>query len=209
MSRLPRLGPAAGRRTRLLLMGMVLAGMTAITAGVTYGAFTRATGNASNTVSAGTVTLGDNDGGAAALSLSSAIGGASTTNCIQVTATGSLPSDVRAYAGVTGTLAPYLRLKVTRGTDPSPSFGSCTGFTADSCNYQGAGAGVLYDGLLSAYPASYAAAAVDPGTCAGAAESWTTGEAHSYKLEVSFAGTDSTAEGKSSTATFRWEARNQ
>ena len=193
----------------MVLVGMVLAGMAAITAGVTYGAFSRATGNPSNTVSTGSVTLADNDGGTAALSLSSARPGASDVSCIQVTATGSLGAGVRTYADLTGTLAPYLRLKVTRGTDPSPSFDSCTGFVADSCNYQGAGAGVLYDGALNSYPSSYATALVDPGNCSGGAETWTASEQHSYKLEVSFAGTDSAAEGRSSTATFKWEARNQ
>ena len=51
---------------------------------------------------------------------------------------------------------------ITRGTIATPTFDSCTGFTADAANYIGAGAGVIYDGKLADYPTSYAAGIVDP-----------------------------------------------
>ena len=50
---------------------------------------------------------------------------------------------------------------MTRGTDSSPSFASCANFTADSTNYIGSGAGVIYSGNLSAFW-------IDPSGVAGA-----------------------------------------
>jgi hypothetical protein len=132
--------------------------------------------------------------------------GAGDTSCIKVTYGGSLASDVRLYSTVTGSLAPYLSLQVVRGTDSSPTFDSCTNFTPDATNYIGSGAGVIYDGTLSAFPATWTAGLVDP--TSGSPESWTTGEAHSYKLVVTLVN-DPAAQGLSSNATFTWEARNQ
>ena len=81
----------------------------------------------------------------------------------------------------------------------------CTNFTADSTNYIGSGAGVIYAGLLSAYPTTYGAGIVDP--TSGSPETWTTSEAHSYEFVISL-NNNAAAQGLSSTATFTWEARN-
>jgi hypothetical protein len=161
--------------------------------------------SAGNVFAAGTVSVSDNDSGAAGLSLSSALPGNSDTSCIRVTYGGSLDAALRLYADVSGGLAPYLSLTVTRGTDASPAYDSCASFTPDGTNYQGAGPGVVYSGLLSAYPTSYDAGVVDPPT--GPVETWTAGEARSYKLTVTL-GEDPAAQGLSASATFRWEARN-
>ena len=188
------------RRVLLSLLVVGVAGAVAVVG--TWSAFSATTGNAGNSFSAGTVHLTDNDAGAAMLSLSNARPGDATTGCILVTYGGTLDADVRLHGAISGDLAPYLNLTVTRGTDSAPSFSSCTGFTADSTNYIGAGPGVIYSGPLSGYPAGWDAGTADPDT------TWTAGESRSYRLRVELAN-DENAEAKTASATFRWEARNE
>jgi hypothetical protein len=135
--------------------------IAAASAAAAYAAFSASTSTAGSSFAAGTVALTDNDGGAAVLSLSSALPGATDTGCIRASYSGSLQSTVRHHAAVTGSLAPYLSLKVTRGSGAS-GFDNCTGFTPDATDYLGAGAGVIFDGKLSSYPGSYGAGIVDP-----------------------------------------------
>lgn len=192
---------------RRVLLAWLAAGVVgAVAIGVTFAKFAATTSNPNDSFATGTVIITDNDAGGTMLSLSSAKPGNSTTGCIKVTYTGSLDSTVVLYGTVTGSLAPYLQLTVTRGTDSAPSFASCTNFTADATNYIGAGAGVIYSGLLSAYPANYAAGIVDP--TSGSPATWSTNSAHSYKFVVSL-NNNPAAQGLSSTATFTWEARNK
>jgi hypothetical protein len=184
---------------------MLAVGLVALATTASYSAFSRSTANPGNSFAAGTVTVSDNDAGAAMLSLSSAQPGNSDTSCIRVLYSGSLDATIRLYATVSGSLAPYLALTVTRGTDASPAFDSCSSFTADTTNYLGSGAGVIFSGLLSAFPTSYSAGIVDP--LSGAPETWTTSEVHSYRVTISL-NNDPAAQGLSATASFVWEARN-
>lgn len=194
------------RKRSLLLPLAVLALAALVSETATYAMFNGKTANNSSTVASGTVVLSDNDAGGAVISLAGAMPGNSNTGCIAVTSTGSLASTVRLYATVTGTLAPYLTLTVTRGTIASPTFPSCTGFSADATNYLGSGAGVIYTGTLSAYPTTYASGIVDPK--AATPETWTTNEVHVYQFAITLAN-NGAAQGLSSTATFRFEAQNQ
>lgn len=186
-----------GARVRAALVAMVLCGAAAITGGVTYGAFATSTSNGPNSLATGSVTLGDNDAGAAMLSLTSARPGATDTGCIRLTHTGTIGSEVRHYATVAGALAAQLQLRVTRGSDSSPSFDSCVGFQADARDYFGKGAGVIYDGPLSGLPATHAAGIVDPadvpGTGSPPTETWDASEAHSYRYALTLGG-DATTE---------------
>lgn len=191
---------------KILLTLLVLGGVAAVTGAATYSAFSSQTTSAVNSFSAGTVRLDDNDLGGAMLSLSDAQPGASDTSCILVTYSGSLSSTVKLYGSVAGTLAPYLTLTITRGDDPSPVFDDCVGFQADATDYIGAGQGVVYQGAVSSFPASYATGLVDP--ISSSPETWTTGEARTYRFVVSLAD-DNGAQGRSATASFTWEARNQ
>lgn len=194
------------RRSRQILSSLVVLGITgAVIAAATYAAFSATTTSASNAFAAGTVSVGDNDAGAAVISLAAAAPGASSTGCVAVTYTGSLDAGVRLYAAIAGTLGPYVTLTVTRGTQAAPAFNSCTGFTADATNYAGLGAGVLYSGPLSSFPATYAAGIVDPVTATP--ETWTTGETHVYRFVATLINDDN-AQGKSGTASFTWEAQN-
>jgi hypothetical protein len=173
----------------------------------TYSAFSSTTTNSANLFTAGTVNLADNDGGSTALlGLSNAKPGDSDTGCINVSYDGTLDSTVRLYANVTGALPQYLTLTVTRGTDPSPSFDSCAGFTPDGTNYIGAGNGVVYSGTLAAFPASYASGLVDP--IPASPETWSNPESHSYRFTITLQNDDA-AQGLNGSADFTWEARNQ
>lgn len=197
-------------RARRLLVSAVVVGALGIVTGVaTYAAFSGTTSNATNSFQVGTVTMTDNDGGTGAiLSLSNALPGASATGCIEVTYTGSLDSDVKMFGSLSGALGDYLTLKVTRGTDSGSTFPGCGSFTPDTRDYIGQGAGVIYHGTLSSFPASYAAGITDPDNGTGGTETWTTSEKHAYKLEVTLQN-NTAAEGQSATAGFTWEARNQ
>jgi len=172
----------------------------------TWSAFNQTSASPGNSVATGTVVLGDNDAGSALLSLSNAAAGATATSCIKVTYTGTLPANVRLYGAVGGTgLASYLTLTITRGTfSGTPAAKSCTGFTADTTNY-GSGAGIVYTGLLSAFPTTTAAAVLEPK--AAAPEEWTTNETHGYKLTVTL-GNNAAMSGKNATADFTWQAFN-
>jgi hypothetical protein len=191
-------------RRLLASLALLLAVGLAVGAG-TYSAFFSSPENGGNAFAAGTVYISDNDAGVAMLSLVNAVPTNSDTSCLKVTYAGSLPSTVRLYGTTSGALAPYLTLVVTRGTNTAPSFDSCTGFTADSTNYIGAGNGIVYSGVLSAYPTA-GSPLIEP--TAGAPETWTTSEVHSYRFVITLAN-NVAAQGQSASATFTWDARNQ
>ncbi len=198
--------PRRRRSLRTVLLTALVVGILGSVAGIgSYSAFTATATNTGNSFAAGTVVIADNDSGGFMLALANAKPTDADTSCIHVTYTGSLASSVRLYSTQTGTLGGYLTLTITRGTDSSPSFDSCTNFTADATNYIGQGAGVIYSGNLSGFPTTYAGGLVDP--LAGSPESWTTNEAHSYKFTVTLQDVNA-AQGLSGTAGFTWEARN-
>jgi hypothetical protein len=196
------------RLRRLGALGL-LALLVPAAGGITYAAYTATSASNSNLAGAGSVKLSDNGNGSSLVSLSGAVPGDTTSACIKVTYDGSLPATVRLHGTTTGSgLDQYLDLKVTRGTyTPSdPAFTSCTNFQADGTNYIGAGNGVIYNGTLQGFPDDYASGLVDPQS--GSPESWTTGEAHVYRIDVTLQN-DFAAQNKDAAQTFRWEARNQ
>ena len=196
--------PAPRRRLRQLSLTIATTVLLVATVGATRAAFSVSASSAGNSFAAGTVTIGDNDVGGTALTLSAASPGTTDTSCLLVSYGGSLPSTVKLHATVTGALAPYVLLTVTRGTDSTPAFDACGGFTADTTNYVGMGAGVVYSGPLNGYPSSYATGLADPPS---GAVTWTQGTSRSYRLAVTLTN-NTAAQGQSAAATFRWEARN-
>jgi predicted ribosomally synthesized peptide with SipW-like signal peptide len=194
-----------GRRLHRKILGsMVVLGLVGVVAGVgTWSAFSATTANTGNSFSAGTVVLADNDSGAMFVNLTGLKPGDSYTNCIRVDYTGSLAANVKLYGTTGGTgLDPYLNLTVTRGT--AGAWNTCAGWTADSTDYIGSGAGVIYSGTLQGFADSYAAGLVD---APGATESWTNAESHYYRFNITVADNNA-AQGLTATQTFTWEARN-
>jgi predicted ribosomally synthesized peptide with SipW-like signal peptide len=195
--------------SRRFALTVAAIGLVCVLAGAqTWAAYRDTTASAANSFATGTVVLADNDSGTAMLSLSNALPGATDAACITVSYTGSLASAVRLYGTTTGSgLDAYLDLKITRGSfsGAPPAFDSCATFNADATDYAGSGSGVIYNGTLAAFPDDYAAGRVDP--LPAGPETWTTGETHVYKLEVTLQNNPA-AEGKAATQTFTWEARN-
>jgi hypothetical protein len=204
----------AGAHKKTLRRGVagaiVAALIVALLVSGTGASFTDTTGNDGNQASAASVSITDNDDGQRLLSLSGMKPGDTVTACIKVTYTGSAAADVRLYGATSGTgLDQYTSLQITRGTysSPEPSFGSCTNFNADSTTYvTGQAAGVMYVGTLAGLPTSWATGLADPSS--GTPETWTTNEAHVYKLQVTL-GDNAAAVSKNATQTFTWEAQNQ
>lgn len=193
-------------RTKVLRTLGVLAALAALAASGVFSAFSSQTDNPGNVVTAGSVTLADNDGGSALYSLTAAKPGDSTTSCIRVVYNGTLDSTVKLYTPSSiGDLGPYVDLKIEPGTQATPSFPSCTDFTAD------AGA-ALFDGTLASFAGthgSYANGLADnPGT---SATKWVTDDAVVYRVTATFAASaPDDAQGDSTGAhSLRWEARNQ
>jgi hypothetical protein len=195
----------AGRiGVKLAATAAVLAVCGLLASAATWSNLNSTATNPSNSFAAGTVAIGSNFG-SSVLSVTNAKPGPVATGCILVTYTGTLPANVKLYGTGGGTgLNQYLTVVVTRGTFSStPSAGSCTGFTADTTNYISQGAGVMYSGTVANYPASAAAAQVDP--TAASPESWATGEAHAYEFQFTLANTTA-AQGLTGTETFTFEA---
>ena len=191
------------RRAPVLLMAAVAAAVTCVGA---YAAFKAVLSNSGNSYASGRVALSDNAAGTAMFTtLTSAKPTDSETSCIRVRFDGSLDSTVRLYGTISGTLAPYLTLTVTRGTDANPVFDDCSTFVADSTNYIGSGAGVIYSGALGSFPATYASGLVDP--TSGSPETWSQNEVHIYKFVLTL-GSNTAGQGQTASAGFTWEARN-
>jgi hypothetical protein len=190
-------------------IAVAVAALVPAAGAATYAAFVATTSNPGNRVEAGSVKLSDNGDGSALVSLASAVPGDTISACVKVTSGGSLNSTVRLHGTTTGGgLDQYLDLKVTRGTfSPStPAYRSCGNFQADGTDYIGAGNGVIYNGTLQGYPDDYASGLVDP--TSGAPETWSSGEAHVYRFDVTLQ-QNFAAQGQDAAQTFRWEARNQ
>jgi predicted ribosomally synthesized peptide with SipW-like signal peptide len=194
--------------TRSLLAVVAIALVAALARAGTWAAYSADTMSTGNSFASGTVALTDNDSDTSKLSLTAAKPGDADSGCIVVTYTGTLDSAVRLYGTTTGSgLDAYLDLTVTRGTFPGtpPAFDSCTNFAADATDYLGSGRGVIYSGTLQGFPDDYAAGRVDP--LAAGPETWTNGESHVYKLEVTLQN-NLAARSLNAVQTFTWEARN-
>jgi hypothetical protein len=194
------------RVRRLALFSMLVAAGAGGACMGAYAAYRATVANSGNTFAAGSVALSDNDSGTAMFtSLTAASPSDSETSCIKVRSDGTLASNVRLYGSIGGALAPYLTLTVTRGTDPTPAFDTCTTFAPDATNYIGSGSGVIYSGALGSFPTTYSGGIVDP--TSGSPEAWTQNEEHVYKFVVTL-GSNTAGQGQIVTAGFTWEARN-
>lgn len=193
-------------RVTLSLLLLTLLGNLGVLA--TSAAFAGATSNPGNVFEAGTVTIRDNDADGAVLSMANIKPADSQAGCIKVTYDGSLPASVRLYGTTGGTgLDEFLTLKVTRGRfTTTPSFNSCANFEADATDYLGQGSGVIYAGTLRGFADDHASGIRDPHV--DAAATWTDGEAHVYRFEVTLQDNDA-AQGLTATQRFTWEARSK
>jgi hypothetical protein len=191
--------------TKVLLTALCVGALGSFAAMGVFGAFSATTTNAGNTITAGTVAIADNDAGAAMYSITNAKPGESVSKCIKVTYTGSLDADVHIYTSSTiGALGQYVELTITPGSQTTPTFPSCTGFTPDS-------GGALYTGTLANFATTkntYANGVVD---YPGAGTKWAANESVVYQVIATLqSSAPEAAQGATTGAhTFTWEARNQ
>ena len=102
-------------------------------------AFVAQNDNTTNQVTSAAIALTDTDSGTAMFNgVTNLMPGAPVERCIDVTYTGTVdPTAVLLYANAapTGTLTPYLNLTVQMGTDNTPVFGDCAGFTSGATTW--------------------------------------------------------------------------
>lgn len=186
----------------LLVTAMVggVVGSGALVWHASYAAFVGTTSNSGNSWTAGSVTLTDDDAGAAMFDVSGLVPGASTgsPHCITVTYSGDVPASVKLYsADATGDLAQYIDLTIQQGT--GGSFADCTGFTPDAT------VNPIFTGTLQAFGAAHDDFASGVGTFTPSTSPTTKVYEFSYTLD---AATPSSAQGADATATFTWESQN-
>jgi len=193
-------------RSKLLRTVLVLGIVACIAGAGVFSAFSSQTENAGNVITAGTVTLEDNDGASALYNVTGAKPGESKTSCIKVTYKGSLPATVKLYTPSTiGELGPYVNLKVEAGTQTTSSFPSCTEFTPAATG------ATVYEGTLSAFAAEHATYANGVTTNPASATKWETDNSVVYRFTATLsASAPESMQGKSTGShAFRWEAQNQ
>jgi hypothetical protein len=169
-----------------------------------FAAYTATTTNPGNSISAGSVAIGDNDGSNVAMYTAGADGpltpgGAITPKCIKVTYTGSLASSVKLYVSSGITNGASFNLKIERGTQTTGSYPACGNFSATS---------TAFDAALNTFGTTYAGG-VD-GKASGAA--WNQNDEVAYRFTLT-AIDDATANAHTSVHntgdhTFTWEARS-
>ena len=189
-----------------VLATLVVVGVVGVLAAFgTFSAFSSTTSNPGNEFKAGTVTLADNDSGTALYNNQAAKPGTTVTKCINVTYTGTLDSDVRLYVPETiGALGPYTDLTITPGTQTSPSFPSCTGFTADS-------GGAIFNGTLSAFATAHSSWSNGLATYPSGQTKWSTNNNVVYQVTATVdAATPDSAQGATTNAhSLTWQSQNQ
>jgi hypothetical protein len=194
------------KRKEKLLLSFLLIGLLGGLAGLgVFSAFSSTTTNSGNNFSTGSVTLGDNDSNQALYNVTNQKPGDSTTNCIKVTYTGSLASDVRLYTTSSiGTVGQYVDLTITPGAQSSPSFPGCSTFTAD-------GTGPIYSGTLQSFASTYGSYANGLADYPGATSAWNLNDSVVYRFQVTLqSGAPDTAQGLATGShSYTWEARNQ
>lgn len=187
--------------TKLSLSALIVGLVGAVAGFGVFSAFSATTSNGGNVFSAGTVAIGDNDGGSSALYGGSNMKpGEPVTGCIRVTYTGSLEANLKLYTPSTIQNGSAFHLRVQRGTQTTGSFPGCGDFAPTS---------EAYDGPLGAFPTNYGDG-ID-GKDAGAA--WTQNESLAYRFTITVQDDPTPNAHTSALSTgsheFTWEARNR
>jgi hypothetical protein len=190
-------------RTRRALLSVLVVGLTAGAAAYgTFSAFSATTSNPDNDITTGTVAISDNDSDGAMFTVTGARPGQVEDRCIVVTYTGSLDADVKLYLSAVGAAGQYLDLTVTQGTQASPSFSGCTGFTPDAT-------GTVYTGTLGDFATSHSGYGNGLPLTPPGATYWVTSDSRVYRFRITVQD-DNLAQGVStSTHTWTWESRSR
>ena len=181
-------------RTGAAVLAVVASSLMAFQA--TGAVFAATTENAGNAFTAGSVTISDNDTGTAMFNLTNMKPNDNAVGCIEVTYSGTLNPQVRAYGASTAGdgLEDYLDLTIERGDGTCAAFGTPTAVWTNGT-----------DGDLGIFlgAATNYATGVDTWQPTGGAPDDTV----PYRFTVDLQ--DNTlAQGKTVTVTFTWEAQN-
>ncbi|MFV0526866.1 MAG: TasA family protein [Acidimicrobiales bacterium] len=192
-----RRSPLTLSRTLGPLVGIAAAAVMVV--GSSDAAFTANTSNQSNTYSAATVSLVDDDSGSALMQLSNLVPGDSATKCITVNYTGSTfdLTPVKLYAALASEVdgfASHVDMTISVGT--GGSYSDCTGFTETS---------QLYSGTLSNLAATNSSFAT--GITGYTPASGSTSRTYKFVATLG-SDTPDTAQGDSVTANFTWEVQS-
>jgi len=166
----------------------------------TFGAFSSTTTNPGNSFAAGTVTIGDNDGGSALYNLSNQKPGVQTDKCVKVTYTGSLDSTVKLYASAVTAGGAFVDLAITSGTGTNAA---CSDFVADATGSS------VYTGTLKNFADTYTSFATGLADNPLATTKWQLNDAVTYRFRVSVQDNNSAQGATTGTHSFTWEAQNQ
>ena len=190
-------------RTKSLLRSLLVIGAAGALAGFgTFSAFSSTTENPGNQIDTGVVALGDNDAGSALYDVSGAKAGDAVDRCITVTYSGDLGADVKLYLpDAVGALAQYVDLTVTPGSDPTPTFGDCTGFVADGA--------AIFSGTLQSFRTAHDSWANGLVDNPGSGTAWTQGDAVTYRFQLTVQDDNNAQDLATGTHRLMWEARNQ
>jgi len=177
-----------------VLIPLALVASSAVVYQASNAAFTATTTNPSNGWASGTVSLTDNDSGTALFTARGLEPGDGGSKCIVVTSTGPLAATVKLYAtGYTDNgLGQYLTLSVDEG---SGTAADCSDFAPSS---------PLYSGTLDGFATGSTGYASGVSGWAATGGSYAT---RTFRFAWSLQD-DNAARGKSSAATFTWEARS-
>lgn len=185
------------RLTRVAAFSFSLLFVSFVVVGTSRGAFSDTTSNTANSVSAGSVSIVDDDSGSVMFNVSGMVPNDTAVNCIVVTYQGDITtsSPIQLYrsGANTGTgLDQYLDLDIDIGT--GGSFGDCTGFSSTS---------TLFNNTLQNFAATHLDFASAQSTA------WTptgSGQTRTFRFTLTLQD-DNAAQGLSAGFGFTWEAR--
>lgn len=213
--------PPERRRRRVggaVILALSLVGASILVWDASYAAFNSTAPTGTNSWTAGSVTIANNIG-ATVINVTAAKPDPSTSTltltgsgpyvpnsaqsggseCVNVTYSGTLTSDIKLYATLTTTstqLAPYLLFSVDHGTGATDA--ACTGYTSSNTYEFGSAANSTT--FLTTFPTAYAT---------GEWTNATAGATRSYRLSWLLpANVSNSVQGYNVRAVFTWEARN-
>ena len=190
-------------RVRKVLVTMLVVGVAGSVAGTgTFSAFSSTTSNDNNSFATGSVTIGDNDAGAAMYQVSNKKPNDTVQTCIKLTYTGSLAADVHLYTTSSlGSLGQYLDLTVEKGSFAgSPAFPSCTGFSSQA---------TIYSGTLANFASTKTSFATGVAAYPGAQTQWNQNDTLVYRVTLTLQNNNAAQGLTTGLHSFTWEAQNQ
>jgi hypothetical protein len=194
-----------GRAEKLLLTVLTVGVVGSLAAFGVFSAFSSTTSNTNNSFTAGTVAIGgaSTSVGSALYSVSAGKPGTTTSKCVKVSYTGTLPSNVKfyrsAFTGGNAAGGTYVNVSVTKGTGNPGTTGDCTDFAA-------AGTNPVFNSNIGSLGTDFTGGTSATKTDDGA--TWSNGDSVTYKIEASVAD-DNNAQGASTgTHSLFWEAHN-